>query len=123
MPDNLGLLLKPIIFEPSTRLKLIVVPAEGMAHQRQVETAALLRLPDMRQLVDEKTLPMQGLLAEIVRPEVAVRVKVDVAHRGHCDALRLERPPLAADHSDFRIVDRISEDRARKLDFSGRQWA
>ena len=123
MPDNLRLLFKAIGFEGAPVLKLIRVPAEGMAHEWQVETPSLLGLPDMRQLVDEEALPVQRLPCEIVRPQIGMRMEMDAAGRSHGDASRLERPPFAADHPNLRIVDRIVEDRARELDLAGREWA
>jgi hypothetical protein len=51
--DNFRLLLEAIKAEWFARFEAVVVAAKGMAHQRQVETSTLLRLPDMRQLVDE----------------------------------------------------------------------
>lgn len=121
--DDFRLLLKAVVLEASARLDLISVAAERVPHQRQIESPAFLRLPDMGQLVDEETLPMERLARKIVRPEVRVRVEVDVAHRGHGDALRLERPPFAADHSHALIIDRIAEDRTGKLDLAGCQRA
>ena len=70
MTDNFGLLLKAIVLETASGLQLVAVPAEGVPHQRQVEATTLLRLPDMGELVDEKTLAMQRLAAEILGPEV-----------------------------------------------------
>src|SRR6187551_2994047 len=55
--DDFGLLLKPIVLEPPAGLQLVLVTAERMAHQRQVETTALLRLPHVREFVHEEALP------------------------------------------------------------------
>ena len=68
--DDFGLLLKAIVLEPAPGLQVIAVAAEGVPHQRQVEATTLLRLPDMGELVDEKTLAMQRLAAEILGPEI-----------------------------------------------------
>src|SRR4029079_11544278 len=70
MADDFRLLLKAIILEAPPRLQLIAVTAERVPHQREIEAPALLRLPDMRELVDEKTLPVERLRAEILGPEV-----------------------------------------------------
>ena len=70
MTDNFGLLLKAIILEPASGLQVVAISAEGVPHQRQVEATTLLALPDMGELVDEKTLAMQRLAAEILGPEI-----------------------------------------------------
>src|SRR3954451_11313706 len=51
VPYDLGLLLDPVAIERFARLQTIAVPAERMPHQRQIETSALLRLPDVRHFV------------------------------------------------------------------------
>ena len=119
MPDDLRLLLEAIVFEPPAGLQLVAVAAEGVAHQRQVETAALLRLPDMGQLMNEEPLPMQRLPRKVLRPQVRMRMEMDMPHRRHGDAARLERPPLAADHPHLRIIDRIAENGSRQLNLAG----
>src|SRR5262245_7073317 len=105
--DDFRLLLEPVAPKRTLGLKPIVIAAEWMAHQRQVETAALLRLPDMGQLVDEISLLSNWLFGEIVRPAAAVWMEVDVPHRCHGGASGLERPPFAFDQPDPRIIDRI----------------
>ena len=68
-----------------------------MAHQREVQAAAPLGLPDVRHFVDEEGLPPERLPREIVRPAAAIGMKPDVAGRRHRRIARLERPPFAAD--------------------------
>ena len=70
MANDFGLLFKAIVLEPASGLQVIAVSAEGVPHERQIEAPSLLRLPDMGELVDEKTLAMQRLAAEILGPEV-----------------------------------------------------
>jgi hypothetical protein len=110
VPNDFGLLFKTIVLEPSAGLESIAISAEWVAHQRKVEATAFLGLPHMCQLVHEKTLQVQRFLAEIRRPQVGMRVEMDVAHGGHGDAPRLERPPLAPDHSHAPVIDRIPKD-------------
>ena len=74
MADDFRLLLQTVIFEAAPRLQLISVAAERMAHQRQIEAAALLCLPDMGQFVNEEALPMQRLLGKILLPQVRMRM-------------------------------------------------
>ena len=45
--DNFGLLFKAVAGERLAGFEREIVPAERMAHQRQIEFAALLALPDM----------------------------------------------------------------------------
>ena len=121
MADDFGLLLKAIVLEAPSGLQGVTVAAEGVPHQRQVEAAALLRLPDMGQLMDEKALPMQRLAAEIVGPMVGLGMEMDVPGRGHGHAARMERPPFAPDHPYVAVIDRVAEDRAGKPNLSGSQ--
>src|SRR4051812_44418806 len=121
MPDDLGLLLEPVAPKGLSGFQFIRITAEGMAHQRQVETAAFLRLPDVGQLVDEEALPAKGLTREIVRPAAAVGMEPDVAHRRHCRAPRLERPPFAKKQPNLRVIDSVAEDRVSHFDLSGRE--
>ena len=51
--DDFGLLFKAIVLEPPPGLQVITVSAEGMAHERKVESPALLRLPHVGELVHE----------------------------------------------------------------------
>ena len=70
MADDFGLLLEAVSVEWPAFDQAVAVAAEGVPHQRQVEAPTLLRLPDMSKLVDEKTLAMQRLAAEILGPEI-----------------------------------------------------
>ena len=99
--------------------QLIAVATEGMPHQRQIETAAGLRLPHMGHFVDEQALQRQALPGEIFGPQWAFRVEMDVARRGHDCLPGLERPPFAPDHPDPVIIDRIAEHGARQLNLAG----
>ena len=54
--DDLRLLLEAVAVERLSRLQLIGVAAEGVAHQRQIEAPLCLRLPDVGHLVDEEAL-------------------------------------------------------------------
>ena len=110
MADDFRLLLKAVTMERPAVLELVSVAAEGVAHERQIEAPARLRLPDVGQLMDEKALPMQRLAGEILRPEVRMRMEMNVAHRGHGDARRLERPPFAVDHPHPAVIDGVAED-------------
>jgi len=121
MADDFGLLLKAIVLESPSGLKVVAVSAERMAHERQVESPALLSLPNVGKLVHEKTLPMKRLAREIFRPQVGMGMKMDVAHRSHRHALGLERPPLAPHHPHATVVDRIAEDRSGERDLAGGQ--
>jgi len=119
MAHDFSLLFKAVIFETAPVLELVGVTAEGMSHKRQIEASASLGLPDVGQFVDEKSLPMKRLLREILRPQIGMRVEVNVAHGGHRHAPGLERPPFPPDHANFRIIDRIAEDGAGELNLSG----
>src|SRR4051794_8745321 len=65
--DDLGLLLEAVAAERLALDQPVPVAGEGVPHQRQVEAAALLRLPDMGHLVDEEALSPQRLAREIIR--------------------------------------------------------
>ncbi|QNP43356.1 hypothetical protein H9L15_00295 [Sphingomonas daechungensis] len=121
MADDLRLLFQSIVLEPAAQFDFIAVSAEGMAHQRQVEPASLLCLPDVCQFVNEQALSVQGLLTEVLRPQVAIRVEVNVPGRSHDDAPRLQWPPLAPNQANRRIINGIAEDRTRELDLAIRQ--
>ena len=103
--NDFRLLLKAVVFEAAARLDHISVAAEGVPHQRQIESPAFLRLPDMGQLVHEEALSMQRLGRKILGPKIGMRVEVDIAHGSHGNALRLERPPLAPDHAHSLVID------------------
>jgi hypothetical protein len=121
MANYFGLLLKAIVLESPSALEVVAVSAEWMTHQRKVESPALLSLPHVRELVHEKTLPMERLAREILGPEVGMGMEMDVAHRRHRHALRLERPPLAPHHSHAAVVDSVAEDRSGERDLAGCQ--
>ena len=123
MANDFGLLLKAIVLEAPTGLEGIAVAAEGVPHQGQIEAAALLGLPDMGELVDEKALPMQRFTAEILGPQVGMGMEMDVPGRGHGHAARMEGPPLPPDHPHAAVIDRVAEDRTCKLDLSYGQRA
>ena len=118
MADDFCLLFDAVVFEGSSVFELIGIAAERVAHQRKIEAAAGLGLPDVRQLMDEKTLTMQWLATKVLRPEVGARMEMDIAHWRHSDAARLEGPPPAANHSNAWIVNRVAEDRSGKFDLA-----
>jgi len=122
MADDFRLLFKTIVFEPPAFDERISVAAEWVAHQRQVKAPALLRLPHMGELVDEDPLLVQGLAGEIFRPEVRMRVEMDVPRGRHCDVAGLKRPPSAPDHANPCVIDRIAEHASSEFDLSGSQW-
>ena len=68
MADDFRLLFKAIVLKPPALDQRISVAAEGVTHQRQVKASALLRLPHMREFVDENSLLVQRLTCEIFRP-------------------------------------------------------
>ena len=119
--DDFGLLLQPVSFERFSGHERISILAEGMAHQRQIESAAPLALPDMREFVDEKSLPPQRLGREIFRPQIAVRMEVDVAGRRHRGVPGMQGPPFAAHHFHAGVIDRVAEDGAGKRDLALRE--
>src|SRR5436190_16528801 len=120
---DFGLLLKAITVESPAAFDTISVAAKGVAHQRQVKAAALLRLEHMGHFVDEQAHQSKAARREIVRPERAFGVEVYVACRGHDHMPWLERPPFAADEAHSIIVYGASEDRTGKLDFALRKGA
>ena len=118
MADDFRLLFKTIVFEPPAFDERISVAAEWVAHQRQVKSPASLRLPHMRELVDENALFAQVFAGEIFRPEVRMRVEMDVPGGRHCDVAGLKRPPSAADHANPCVIDRMAEHASGEFDLS-----
>lgn len=121
MPDKLGLLLKPVSIERSPVLQPIGISAKRMAHHYQVEASACLRLPDVGHFVNEQALQRKSLFGKIIRPQRTFGVEVDVAGRGHDNALWLERPPFAPDKANTRIIDCIAKHRYGEFYFAGRE--
>lgn len=109
MADHLRLLLKAVPAEGAAFDEFVVVAAEGVPHQRQIEAAAGLRLPYMGHFMDEQPLEREALFREIIRPQRAIVMKVNIAGRSHDGSPGLEWPPSAADHPDAAVVDRITE--------------
>ena len=68
--------------------------------------------------MNEEALTADRLFTEVLGPEIAVRIEVNIPRRGHRDLRRLERPPLAFHHANPPIIDRIAEDGSAKLDFT-----
>ena len=101
MADEFGLLLEAVVHEALAGHQSVAIAAEGMPHQREVERAVLLCLPDVGQLVDEEALPAQRLARKVVRPAAFAGMKPDRAHWGHCRAPRVEPPPFALDQAYF----------------------
>jgi len=118
MAHHFRLLFEAVAVEPAAVDHAIAISAEGVPHQREIEAAAGLRLPDMGHFVDEEALQGQAFLREIFRPEGAVGVEMDVSGRRHDDAPGLKRPPFAADDPYPVIVDGIAEHGAGEVDLA-----
>ena len=116
MAHDFRLLFEAIILEPTSFDQRIVITAEWMPHEREVEPPTLLGLPHVRQFMDEQALPMQRLFREILRPKIRMGVEMDTSRGRHGDVAGVKGPPLAADHSDFRIIDGVAEHAFRELD-------
>jgi len=123
MADHLRLLLQPIKVETTALDQLIAISAEGMAHQGQIEAATGLGLPDMGHLVDEQSLQREAFVGEVVRPQGAFGMKMDVPGWRHDHAFGLERPPFAADHPDPVVGDGVTEHRSGQRNLAGREGA
>ena len=97
----------------------VIVAAKGVAHQRQIEAAALLRLPDVGHLVNEEC-PGAAAAHSKNRPTTRrPRGGTRCCPSGAIAASpRLERPPFALEQPHLRIVDRVAEYRTRQIDFS-----
>ena len=121
--DDLGLLFEPVVIECPSLTKLVRIAAKRVAHQRKVKAATLLRLPDVRHLVDEEALARKWLGGKIVGPSLVGGMEVDIAGGCHDDPARLEGPPFAADHPDPAVIDSIPEYRAGEGYFSKGQGA
>ena len=120
--DDLRLLLEPVAVERPAVPKRIGVAAERVAHQRQIEAAAGLGLPDMGHFVDEQPLAVQRLGREILRPRGRrAGWKWILPVGAIAMPPRLERPPFAPDHPDLRIIDGVAEHRSGEGDFAGGQ--
>lgn len=121
--DDFGLLLEPVPIEGFSGSELILITAERMSHQGQVEAALALGLPDVRHFVNEEALAAERLFREIIGPDVALGVEIDVSHRRHGRVARMEWPPFSLDEPNARIIDRAAENRTSECDFSGREGA
>ena len=66
MPHDLCLLFYTITFERKARPYRIIVSAERVAHQNQPVFTPLLRLPDMRHLVNEQALSTNRAMGEVI---------------------------------------------------------
>jgi hypothetical protein len=119
MAHDFGLLLNAVTLKRPARLQAVIIAAEGMAREGQVD--ALLMLPHMGHFVDEQTLIGQMLITEIVAILIAFGMKMDVPARCHDDAARLEPPPFAVEEPYIVIVDRRAKHRFRKRAFGLRQ--
>src|SRR5690242_17112118 len=69
--NDLGLLFQAVAVEGLARLQIVGIAAERMAHQRQVEAAVGLGLPDVGHLVDEEGLAPETLGREVLGPAAA----------------------------------------------------
>jgi len=121
--DDLRLLLEPVSGEWPSRHDLVPIMAKWVAHQRKIKSAAFLSLPNVGHFVDEKPLSVPLRPGEILGPATAVRMEVNIAHRRHCGAWRLERPPFPEHQPDLRIIDRVAEHGPRQRDFAWGQGA
>src|SRR5256885_10661019 len=90
-----GLLLEPIAIERLSGFEDVIVSAERMAHERQVEAAFRLGLPDVSHFMDEEPLTAERLGRKILRPDLARGVEIDIAHWRHRRLAWMERPPFA----------------------------
>ena len=108
MPHDLSLLLQPVLLQPPARLQAIIIPAEGVAFQRQEN--ALLILPDMRHFMDEQALPVERAFTEIAAEQIVLRMEPEMPIGRHGDPFRLKRKPFAVVHAHPCIVDRMAED-------------
>ena len=61
VPDDLRLLLDAIVVERFSGLQIIGIAAKWVPQQQEIERPAALRLPYVRHLVNEKSLPRQHL--------------------------------------------------------------
>ena len=123
MPDHFRLLFQAIAIERAAIDQTVAVAAERVPHERQIISAAGLRLPDMGHFVDEQALQRQPLPGKILGPQPAGGMEMDIAGRRHHHVPRLKRPPFAADDPHPAIVDRIPEHRSSQLNLSGGQRA
>jgi hypothetical protein len=116
--DNLRLLLKAVRLELLPGGDHVSIPAKRVPHEGKVQLAVLLRLENVRHLMNEEALPIERLGGEIWRPERPIRREIDVAVRSHGDVAGLEGPPAAADDPYRRWVDGIAEDGVGKGDLA-----
>ena len=63
MPDNLGLLLNPVLFKLPSGFQAVIIATERVTPQRQAY--AFLVLPHMHQLVNEVALQSKVAVAKI----------------------------------------------------------
>ena len=121
MADNFRLLFNAIASEGLASPDRVGIAAEGVAHEREIEAAALLSLPHMGHLVNEETLAQQRLAREIFGPSAGRGVEIDASIGRHRGIFRLKRPPFALDQPNLRIIDRIPENGAAERDLARRQ--
>ena len=121
MPNHFRLLFQAITPKSTALDQLIIIPAKGMAHERQVPTAARLGLPDMRHFMDEETLQRQTFIGKVAGPVRTVGVKMNISGWRHDNTAWLKRPPFAPDDPYFGVIDCITEHRSGQLDFAGSQ--
>ena len=119
--DEFGLLLDAIGGEMPHRIEAVRIAAERVAHQQQIEAAALLALPYMHEFVDEERLQGERRGAEIVAVVGACRMKMNMAHWRHDRAARLEREEAAAADAHRREIDRGAKHAVRERPFTGRE--
>ena len=86
--------------------------------EQQVPVSQRLRLPDVRQLVDEQPGTQDGNLRKILAVGVAQGVEVQVPARRHRYSARLEWEELLPPDRDPGIVDRAAEHGSRQRDLA-----
>ena len=121
MADDFGLLLEAVAVERLALLERVGIAAERVAHQRQVEAAACLGLPDMGHFVDKQALAAERLGGEIVGPQSPWGWKWMLPVGAIAAFLGWNGHHLRLTRRTARIIDRVAEHRAGKGDFAGRE--
>lgn len=122
MPDNLGLLLDPVLLQPPVGLENIIIAPRKGADQWQIPPAMVLRLPDVGHLVNEVALEIERSGGEIIAVIGRLRVEVQVPPWRHGDGAWLEGKPAFTPDGHLGAVDRLAEHRMHQRNFTRRQW-
>ena len=118
MADDFRLLLKAVVLERPAGLQAVAVAAERMAHQRQVEAPALLRLPDVGHFVNEQALPMERLAAKSSDQRSPWGWKWMLPIGAIADRRGWNGHHLRRTSRTRSIVDGVAEDGSCELDFA-----